>query len=461
MSTFGKRKADDFMAPPAAPPGNQRIAEFKGEGQKNPDRLWDSFMNDYLTHAKRLRAEFQDVIEGGGAAEAPAVAGTVFVFGQGDMGQLGLGDDETEMLVPGPLPMPGGMRVTQIVCGGMHSLALTEDGKVWSWGVNDEGALGREARGGELASIEGETTGSETVPERVHIPGDVKIKYLTAGDSHSGALSETGQVFAWGVFRDSGGRFGFSASEKLTMRPVMIRVGNDTVKQIASGADHMLALTSKGQVFSWGCAECGRLGRVEDGNCDPKAVKGDKKTWEARLLTPTLVPSLPEVKFIAAGLYCSFAVGARSEVLAWGLNQYGQLAIEQEGPFYAPTSVPALSNKSIVQIGGGEHHSLALSESGDVYAFGRPTYGRLGRRDVNPNQDDRHWNPGKVEGIAGGAVVSVVGGLSVSGAVEGISGGAVVSVVGGLSVSGAVTDKGAVYMWGTGGDGLLAKKVVE
>jgi len=31
------------------------------------------------------------------------------------MGQLGLGDDETEMLVPGPLSIPGGMRVTQVL----------------------------------------------------------------------------------------------------------------------------------------------------------------------------------------------------------------------------------------------------------------------------------------------------------------------------------------------------------
>lgn len=36
------------------------------------------------------------------------------------------------------------LQVLQIACGGMHTVALTEDGQIFSWGVNDEGALGRE-----------------------------------------------------------------------------------------------------------------------------------------------------------------------------------------------------------------------------------------------------------------------------------------------------------------------------
>jgi len=368
--------------------------------------------------------------------EPAAALGTVFVFGQGDMGQLGLGDDETEMLTPGPLSMPGGLRVSQVVCGGMHSLAITEDGHVWSWGVNDECALGREARGGELAHIEGTTAGSETVPERVKIPGDPRIKAVTAGDSHSAALSAGGEVFAWGVFRDSSGRFGFAPGIKLQAAPLLIRVGAGKVAQIASGADHIVALAAQGgQVYTWGCAECGRLGRVEAAACDPKTVQGDKDTWKARLLAPAPVTGIPPCRYVAAGLYCSFAVGNGAEVFAWGLNQYGQLAIEAEGPFFTPAPVPSLSSKNIVQIGGGEHHSLARTENGEVYSFGRPTYGRLGRSDVDGNKDDRHWNPGKVAGLDGAAVC----------------------VAGGLSVSGAVTARGTLFAWGTGGDGLLAK----
>ena len=55
----------------------------------------------------------------------------VFVMGQGDMGQLGLGEELMERKKPHPV---GGalecVRVVQVVCGGMHTVALSEDGKV-------------------------------------------------------------------------------------------------------------------------------------------------------------------------------------------------------------------------------------------------------------------------------------------------------------------------------------------
>ena len=76
-----------------------------------------------------------------------------------------------------------------------------------SWGVNDEGALGREARGGVLAEMEGQTEGSENVPERVAFPAAAgRVQSICAGDSHSVALTAGGQLFVWGVFRDSSGR---------------------------------------------------------------------------------------------------------------------------------------------------------------------------------------------------------------------------------------------------------------
>ena len=36
------------------------------------------------------------------------------------------------------------MQILQVACGGMHTAVLTAAGLVYTWGVNDEGALGRE-----------------------------------------------------------------------------------------------------------------------------------------------------------------------------------------------------------------------------------------------------------------------------------------------------------------------------
>lgn len=109
------------------------------------------------------------------------VPGRLFLFGDGDCGQLGMGEEVTERLRPFPLDMAGGkkvrrwttrrehlfcacpciqlhlactggfddrvfltLQVLQVACGGMHTVALTADSRIFSWGVNDEGALGRE-----------------------------------------------------------------------------------------------------------------------------------------------------------------------------------------------------------------------------------------------------------------------------------------------------------------------------
>lgn len=68
--------------------------------------------------------------------------------------------------------------------------------KVMTFGCNDEGALGRDTS----------QEGSETVPGFVNLP-TVAVQ-ITAGDSHSAALLEDGQVFVWGSFRDSHGTMG-------------------------------------------------------------------------------------------------------------------------------------------------------------------------------------------------------------------------------------------------------------
>ena len=77
-------------------------------------------------------------------SDAPAVTGTVFVWGDGSMGQLGFGDLFDSLEKPHPLTdLPD--TIVDIVAGPMHNLVLTKEGLVYSWGVNDDGALGRNA----------------------------------------------------------------------------------------------------------------------------------------------------------------------------------------------------------------------------------------------------------------------------------------------------------------------------
>ena len=69
--------------------------------------------------------------------------GVVLCVGQGDTGQIGLGPDVMEASKPKVVTYLDGKPVVAICAGGMHSLALTIDGMVYSFGCNDDGALGR------------------------------------------------------------------------------------------------------------------------------------------------------------------------------------------------------------------------------------------------------------------------------------------------------------------------------
>ena len=79
-------------------------------------------------------------------ANAQSPPGECFVFGTGDNGQLGMGDDLLELMRPrllDTIPGVNAASVIKICCGGMHTLAVCQGGVMYSWGVNDEGALGR------------------------------------------------------------------------------------------------------------------------------------------------------------------------------------------------------------------------------------------------------------------------------------------------------------------------------
>lgn len=178
--------------------------------------------------------------------ERPTKTGIVLSCGQNEVGQLGLGEDVPEKTRPAVIP--DATNVVDISAGGMHSLYLTDKGEVFSFGCNDEGALGRDTS----------EEGSECQIVKVDLSGSVVR--ISTGDSHSACLIDDGRVLAWGSFRDSHGNMGLTLEGNKRF-PVEVVPGTKFV-DIASGADHLAMLTTDGRVFTVGCAEQGQLGRV-------------------------------------------------------------------------------------------------------------------------------------------------------------------------------------------------------
>lgn len=102
-------------------------------------------------------------------------SGQLLSIGTGIAGQLGLGPDISERKKPYPVKELINEKIKIIAAGGMHSAVLTADHKIYTFGCNDEGALGR------TCSDEDE----EFVPDLVVLPEDAgRPVMLTAGDSH-------------------------------------------------------------------------------------------------------------------------------------------------------------------------------------------------------------------------------------------------------------------------------------
>lgn len=155
---------------------------------------------------------------------APTKRLHIYAFGEGANGELGLGTKNKDKDVKRPRLNPNldasTIGVVQLIAGGMHSVALTHDNKILTWGVNDQGALGRDTTwNGGTRDVDDEDSDDEdspngesgmnpkeTMPTALSsdcFPPDTIFTHVAAGDSCSFAVTDDGHVWGWGTFRVS------------------------------------------------------------------------------------------------------------------------------------------------------------------------------------------------------------------------------------------------------------------
>jgi alpha-tubulin suppressor-like RCC1 family protein len=306
-------------------------------------------------------------------AAAPSSAGQVYAFGINVYGQLGSATNvETTIANPTPalVSLPGASGPVTQIAASAHSLALTSTGQLYAFGYNNVGQLGSTTNNG--------TSKANSSPTLVTLPGaSGSITQVAAGGEHSLAVTSAGQLYAFGS--NFVGQLGLAANvETVKANPTPSPVGlpgvTGPVTEIAAGAAHSLALTSTGQLYAFGSNTYGQLGiatNSETGKPNP---------------TPALV-SLPgasgPVTQIAAGGYHSFALTATGQLYAFGLNLYGELGSTTNIETTKANATPALvglpgASGPVTQIAGGLLHSLVVTSTGQLYAFGFNFYGQLG-----------------------------------------------------------------------------------
>jgi alpha-tubulin suppressor-like RCC1 family protein len=184
------------------------------------------------------------------------------------------------------------------------------------------------------------------------------VRAAACGWEHALVATEDG-LLAWGW--NAHGQAAPGGAELAL--PTRVPGVQATVRQLAAGEQHSLALLASGLAFSWGAGSHGQLGH--GGRADAAA--------------PRRIDSLQDVTAIAAGARHSLVVladGGGVAAFGWGL--YGQCGNGGNEDVLLAARIAALAGLRCVGVAAGLAHSMALTDGADCYAFGHNDCGQLG-----------------------------------------------------------------------------------
>ena len=390
--------------------------------------------------------------EGGGCADQ---IGNVFTFGQ-CQSQLGYGLFGVAHVQKSPRRVDAlsAETVVKIAAAKYTTFAITKEGELYAWGI---GACGRLGTGNIKTHISPILVQGPFVHR--------KVRFVAAAKHHTLAITGEGKLFTWGGQRygklGQGPRCAEENGICLTPRMVEGELRNKEVVSIAAGLSHSVAVTKEGVLYTWGSNAEGQLGhRAAMLTGRPRSNSGsDQRTGliSSSYLTqlnwplPTRVAALSvrkrdgsqrAVKHIAANDFTSCVVESSGRVWAWGHKQpvptrvnfpdqhephrFGGLATTSQKNIYV---IPRAM--FIEDVACALDHNVARSKSGEVLMWSS-----------RPEQS----STGPIGATS--AVVPMP--------VKGLSGKHVVKIAAGKTHVCAVVDTGDLFTWCPSADGNTA-----
>ena len=370
--------------------------------------------NDAHSFIPTLLSGVTALASGGGVTLAIQGNGTVSACGSNSSGQLGIGPQVFSSASP---QMIGGLGGIVAVCAGKsHSMALRSDGKVFTWGSNQNGQLGNPSTLG----------GIEPYPAPIAIDDAGALacgadSNTEPGTGFSLVLKKDGSLWMFG--NDLDGIAGDGAVQRTSPGRA---AGLDQVVAISAAGSTTLAVRSDGTVWSWGQRQLhlpdnvstdsrpaqvpGISGAiaVSVGGERSLALRGDGTvySWGGPLLGGLiltndlgLVPGLTGIVAIAAGAEHLVALRSDGTVLAWGRNQYGQVGDGATTDRAAPVVVTGLTD--VVAISAGAEYTLALKRDGTVWGWGIN-----GLNQVSTDASPSHPTPAAIANLSGVKAIS-------------------------------------------------------
>jgi alpha-tubulin suppressor-like RCC1 family protein len=262
--------------------------------------------------------------------------GTVWAWGANENAQLG-DATTTNRLTPVKVGVgvSGFNSIIAIDAGGRHNLALKSDGTVWAWGDNNSGQIG-----------DGTLTDLVLVVQITSLSNNILA--VSAGNSHSMALSKTGQIYVWG--QNDSGQLGNGTASEYAVAPTL-NTNISGVAQIQAGGFHNVALKTDGTVWAWGNNALGQIG-----NGTAASISGCQC-----VMAPTQSSITNVIAIRAETGSHALARKKNGTIWAWGHNYYGQIGngtTNTNIPSGVLTPVQSSVGAGNIIFGTGLNHSL-------------------------------------------------------------------------------------------------------
>ena len=287
--------------------------------------------------------------------------GSLYTWGDNSRGQLGRDTTDKQDTHPSKADTPTGIKFVHVSAGYGFSVALASDGSLYSWGDNSRGQLGRAVTSNTPANS----------PNKVEAPAGITFVQASAGGSHVVALSSDGNIYTWGD--NTAGRLGRAVtSDTPADKPGKADTPADvTFTSVSAGQGHTVAVDTQGDVYTWGDNTHGELGRSTTSTPADKPGKAD---------TPAGVTFAQA----SAGNEQSVALGSDGSLYTWGDNS--------KTPADRPKKVDTPAGITFTQASAGASYCLALGSDGNLYSWGDNESGQLGRdtgsaQDASPAKD--------------------------------------------------------------------------
>lgn len=295
--------------------------------------------------------------------------------------------------------------IVSISAGDGHSICVNKNGEVYAWGASACGQLGVEQN--DQMQTDSEGYPYQPKPILVKLLKDIKVKEVACGDAHTLALSQDGQIFSWGgAGCGQLGHSNIASmprdADSCPYQPfpkLIDSLKNNFIIHIACGKAHSLAIDTNNALYTWGAGACGQLG-VQEIHVLP--VDDDGYPFQP---VPKVLNTLKGKEIItgACGDVHSVILTKQGEVYSFGGGSFGQLGLgsvskmpldSDSYPFMPiPTKIESLGNIVITKLACGDSHTMAIDNEGKLYAWGAAACGQLGIENLVHLPKDTEGNP--------------------------------------------------------------------